>query len=68
MGHYEHRALVLAQCVQGIEQGGVAGLVQVGVGLVQHDQGRITVQGAGQGDALALTARKHYPPSPMAVS
>jgi hypothetical protein len=36
------------------KQGGFADVVEVGVGLVQHQQGRLAVDGARQSDALAL--------------
>ena len=50
---HDHRGTPL-QRSDGRTEGQFTGAVEVGVGLVQQQQPRLTVQGPCQGDALAL--------------
>ena len=41
----------------GLHQGLLANVVQVGIGLIEHHKPRVAIDGSGQGNALALPAR-----------
>ena len=58
MGYQNQGGTLLLEMQHGLRQRGLALFVQIGVGLVQHDNARIAVQGARQADALALSAGK----------
>ena len=68
VGDDDDDAAALPHREDGLVQGLVAGAVEAGIGLVEHDQERVAVEGAGKRDALALAAREEAPPSPMRVS
>ena len=42
--------------------------IQIGVGFVEDDEERLSIQGTGKGYALALAGGKRCPPSPISVS
>ncbi len=56
MGDQHHRLPLGAQGVDGLEQRHLPGVVEVGVGLIEDDKGRVVVDRPGQADALALAA------------
>ncbi len=58
MRHHEHGAPLRAHRLQRGDERGVAGLVEVGVRFVQHDERRIAVERSRQRDALPLASGK----------
>ena len=48
----------------GLQQRGVSGVIQAGVGLVKHHKNGVTIKRTGQGYALALSPREDGPVSP----
>ena len=50
----EHGAALGLELLDGLEQCGFAGIVEVGIGFIQHNELGVAVNGAGQPDALAL--------------
>ncbi len=58
MRDQHHRAAPGTQGLHRLHQCGLAHIVQVGVGLIQHHQGRLAINGPRQANALALTARE----------
>ena len=58
VGDDDDDAAALPHREDGLVQGLVAGAVEAGIGLVEHDQERVAVEGAGERDALALAARE----------
>lgn len=68
MRHHHDGLAALLELAHGPEQGRFAHVVQVGVGLIEHQERWITVQSPGQSDALALPPESKRPPSPIGVS
>ncbi|MNC60804.1 hypothetical protein D3C75_1107060 [compost metagenome] len=56
MRHDEHCGAGFLELLQGYAQCALAHIVQVGVGLIEHDQARVAINGTGKADALALAA------------
>ena len=56
-----HDSASRAHTLDGCRQRGFAFRIEVGVGLIQHDEKRIAVKGAGERDALALSGRERCP-------
>ena len=56
VGDQNQGSLVLFELGNGLQQGLLPGFIEVGVGFVEHDHRRQTVQRAGQADALLLPA------------
>ena len=64
MSDYDHGRATGGGPENGLHQGRFALLVEVGVGLVQHQQDRVVVKRARQGDALRLPGREALPIGP----
>jgi len=58
MRDQEHRLALASQILHGLDQRGLAHVVQIGVRFVEDDDAGVTVHGARQPDALALPAGK----------
>ena len=58
MGDDDHSRAAGGGPQNGLHQGGLAFLVEVGIGLVQHQQNGVPIERPGQGDALGLTGGK----------
>ena len=54
----EHRAPLGLKPLDGLHQGRLAHIVEVGVGLIQHHQHRVAIHRTRQTDALALATRQ----------
>ena len=57
VGDQENRAPLRLELAHSLHQSSFAGVVQIGIGLIQHNHRRITVQRPCQAHALALAAR-----------
>ncbi len=64
MGDDDHGALPRPQAVQRRLQGQLAGTVEIGVGLVEHDQRRLAEQRPGEAQPLLLPAGEPDPAGP----
>ncbi len=64
----QHDGAALAGRPHGLREGGLAGRVEMGVGLVEQQQEGLAEERSGERDALALPAGQGPAPSPTSVS
>ena len=68
MRHHDDDAAALAHAEDCLRERLVAVGVEIGIGLVEHDQERVAVERARERDALALAGGEHPSDSPIWVS
>src|SRR3954452_14496595 len=66
MRDYDRNPTPCSHICNGLREGLLAFRIEVRVGLVQHHQERIAVEGASQRNALTLAARERHPALPNA--
>ena len=69
MGDQDDDCPIGPKRLDGANEGALAIRIEIGVGLVEDDQSRPTIDGPGEADALPLAAGQEVsPPSPRRVS
>ncbi|MNM99547.1 hypothetical protein D3C81_1121100 [compost metagenome] len=56
MGNQNHRFITLFKEQDRLIQRFFTGIIQIGIGFIQYDQGRIAIQRTGQANTLLLSA------------